>query len=108
MYQGTTPTIPITFKDVDLSSARIYITITDDKSNEQLNFVSGTDFTVTYDGEHDTTGSLKLTQEQTLKLYPGNAFIQARYIFPDGNAGATIKAKLSINPVLLKGVISYV
>ena len=108
MYQGTTPTIPLTFKGVDLSSAKIYLTFEDEKSKSQMNFTSGTDFTVEYDSETgDTTGTLRLTQEQTLKLNPGNIAVQARYIFPDGNAGATIKTKEKINPVLLKGVISY-
>ena len=108
MYQGTTPTIPMTFKGIDLTSAKIFVTIEDDKTHELMTFTSGDDFTVEYDYEHqNTVGYLSLTQEQTLKLTAGNCAIQPRYIFADGQAGACAKAKLHINPVILKKVIQY-
>lgn len=106
MYQGTTPTIPLTFKDIDLSNARIYLTIQDEKEKNQLTLVSGDDFTVEFDG-HDTTGEIVLTQEQTFQLHAGRGTAQARFIFPDGTAGATGKANITIDTTLLKGVIAY-
>ena len=106
MYQGTTPTIPLTFKAVDLSSAKIFLTIEDDRKKKKMTFTSGDDFTVTFDGTN-TVGTIRLTQEQTLGLSPGNCTVQARFIFPDGSSGATGKASVFVNPVILKGVISY-
>lgn len=106
MYQGTTPTIPLKFKSVDLSSAKIYLTIEDKHKTNQITFISGDDFTVEYDGT-DTVGTLRLTQEQTLKLTPGNCNVQARFVFPDGTSGATSEAGIFVNSVILKGVIKY-
>lgn len=106
MYQGTTPTIPLTFKKIDLSEAKIYLTFQDEQKKKTLTFTSGEDFTVTFDGT-DTTGEIKLTQKQTLDMCQGNCTVQARFVFPDGNAGATEKTQLFVNPVILKDVISY-
>lgn len=106
MYQGTTPTIPLTFKAVDLSSAKIFLTIEDDRKKKMITFTSGDDFEVEFDGTN-TVGTLRLTQQQTLGLSPGNCTVQARFIFPDGSSGATEKASIFVNPVILKGVISY-
>lgn len=106
MYQGTTPTIPIEIEGIDLTRAKIYLTIEEVKSKKQVTFVSGTDFTVEYDGRK-TVGSIHLTQEQTLAINPGNCTVQARFIFPDGEAGATEDSSVYVNPVLLKGVIRY-
>lgn len=106
MYQGTTPTIPITFRAIDLTEAKIYVTIEDEQKNRQLNFQTPDDFTVTYDGT-DTKGSIRLTQEQTLALSGGNCIVQARFVFQDGEAGATTKAKLKVSTVLLRDVIGY-
>jgi hypothetical protein len=106
MYQGTTPTIPIKFKGVDLTQAKIFLTIQDDRKKSQMTFTSGDDFSVEFDGT-DTVGTIRLTQEQTLRMSPGNCEVQARFIFPDGSSGATGKTNIFVNPVLLKGVISY-
>jgi len=106
MYQGTTPTIPLTFKGVDLSEARIFLTFRDDKKKSIMTFTSGDDFTVAYDGT-DTKGEIRLTQEQTLAMCQGACDVQARFVFPDGSAGATIETQVFVNPVILKGVISY-
>jgi len=106
MYQGTTPIIPLKFVGVDLSEAKIYLTIEDDRKKKMITFTSGDDFTVEFDGT-DTVGTLRLTQEQTLGLSPGNCDVQARFIFPDGSSGATKKAQVYVGSVLLKDVISY-
>lgn len=105
MYQGTTPTIDLTFKGVDLSEAKIYLTLLDERK-QKFTFTSGEDFTVEYDNPN-TTGTIRLTQEQTLALAPGNCTVQARYVFADGAAGATKEAGVFVNPVLLKDVIAY-
>lgn len=105
MYQGTTPTIPLQFKGVDLSATKIYLTFEDDRTKKQFTFISGDDFTVEYDGT-DTVGIIRLTQEQTLAFSPGSCDVQARFIFPDGSAGATGVSKVFVSPVILKGVIS--
>ena len=106
MYQGTTPTIPLTFKGVDLSEAKIFLTFQDDRKKNVITFISGDDFTVAYDGT-DTKGEIELTQEQTLDMSEGNCIVQARFIFPDGRSGATEKAKVFVNSVIMKGVIDY-
>ena len=106
MYQGTTPTIPVRFKGADLTEAKIYLTIEDEDKKKQITFESGDDFTVEYDGT-DTTGTIRLTQEQTLAMSPGYCYVQARFIFADGNSGATTETRIFINPVILKGVITY-
>lgn len=106
MYQGTTPTIPLTFKGIDLSSAKIFLTIEDERKKRSVTFTSGEDFTVEFDGEN-TVGTIRLTQEQTLAMSPGNCIVQARFVFPDGSAGATGKANVYVNSVIMKGVIEY-
>ena len=106
MYQGTTPTIPLTFKSIDLTEAKIYLTFFDEKQKRNITFESGVDFTVEY-VEDDTVGELTLTQEQTLAMSEGIHQAQARWIFPDGATGATNKAKVKVNDVLLKDVIKY-
>lgn len=105
MYQGTTPIIPLTFKGVDLSEAKIYLTMADGCKKTRT-FVSGEDFEVTFDGT-DTTGTIRLTQEQTLNMSAGAHTVQARWVFPDGSAGASKKTTAHVNEVLLKDVISY-
>ena len=106
MYQGTTPIIPLRFKGVDLTEAKIYLTLYDEKKKENTTYESGTDFTVTFDGQ-DSVGTISLTQEQTLAMSAGAHIAQARWIYPDGTSGATVKKKVYVNDVLLKGVISY-
>ena len=106
MYQGTTPTIPLMFEKIDLSDAKIFLTFQDDLKKTTITFVSGVDFTVEYDGT-DTTGEIRLTQEQTLALSPGDCSVQARFIFPDGEAGITEISNVFVNPSIMKGVIGY-
>lgn len=106
MYQGTTPVIPVRFDGADLSLAKVYLSLYDEKNKELYTFESGNDFTVEKDGD-DSVTYLHLTQEQTLALGVGTCTFQARWIFSDGSAGATQKARAYIQDVLQKGVISY-
>ena len=106
MYQGTTPIIPLRFKEIDLTEAKIFLTLYDEKKKTNKTYESGVDFTVSFDGT-DTVGTIELSQEQTLGMSSGAHQAQARWIYPDGTAGATVKKKVYVNDVLLKGVIQY-
>lgn len=109
MYRGTTPTLPIRIPGADLTQARLFLTIQDGKDEKkQITLVSGEDFTVTYDSEKAATvGDVTLTQEQTLMLSEGSCKSQIRFTFADGSTGCSQVRSLSVNDVLLKGVISY-
>lgn len=106
MYQGTTPSIPIILEGINLTEARVYLTLFDEQKKKEHEFVSGTDFMTEFDGTNTVT-YLTLTQELTLELGTGICSIQARWIFPDGVAGATQKTGVQIQGVLKKGVISF-
>lgn len=106
MYQGSTPTIPIKFKNIDLSNARIYLTIQDARNDETLTLVSGVDFNVIFD-DTDTIGDIYLTQEQTLNMNPGTCTVQAKWVFPDETTGVSKKSSLLVKDVINKDVISY-
>ena len=96
MTQGTTPTLPITLEGIDLTAARIYLTIQDGETQALKTYDSVQDaerMEVTYDGK-DTQINLTLTQEETLALSKGRATMQARWILADESAGASGKAKI--------------
>lgn len=105
MYRGTTPTLPIRVKGVDLTDCRIFLTF-EGPTRKQLTLECPRDFTVELDGE-DTVGEVELTQEQTLMLSAANHAVQIRWIESDGTAGATKIQQVSVKDVLLKGVIHY-
>lgn len=109
MYRGTTPTLPIRIAGVDLTQAKLFLTIQDGKvESKQITLETPTDFTVTYDSEKNVTeGDVTLTQEQTMMLNEGSCKAQIRFVFADGQAGTTLIRSLSVNDVLLKDVISY-
>ena len=50
---------------------------------------------------------VRLSQEDTLKLPPGEVTLQVRWIDKTGYAGATDKVKININDVLYKSVLTY-
>lgn len=109
MYQGTTPTIPFTIKGIDLTQARVYITLLDLKKQETQTFdSSGEKVTVSYSAENDeTTIQLTLTQEETLAISEGQITAQARWILANNKAGASDKASLTVHDVIYKEVITY-
>ena len=108
MYRGTTPVLPIRIIGEDLTDAKLFFSIQDNRKGQVTTLTTPDDFTVTYDSEKDmTVGSIPLTQEQTLSLSAGVCEAQIRFIFPDGAAGATVKRQLGIQDVILKGVITY-
>ena len=106
MYKGTTPTIPIVFEGVNLVEAKVFLSLFDEQKKKLYNFESGEDFLVTASGG-DSVTQLSLTQEQTLEFGNGLCSIQGRWVFPNGAAGATQRASIQIQDVLMKGVISY-
>ena len=105
MYRGTTPTIPIRIKGIDLTETKLFLTF-ENPSGKQLTLEAPRDFTVEKDGE-DTIGYVELTQEQTLQLSAANHLVQIRWVDANGTAGATKIRQICVKDVLLKGVISY-
>lgn len=100
MYQGTTPTLVLNVEGAELDTATCYVTIRNQggemitKSGAELD-VSGNEIAV------------RLTQEETLQLRPGLVNIQVRWIDAHGNAMASNIARVNVNAVLLKSVITY-
>lgn len=105
MYRGTTPTIPIRIKGVDLTDAKLFFTI-QSKGGKQWTFTTPEDFTVEFDGE-DTVGEITLSQKQTFNFNAATHEAQIRWVTPDGFADATVKRPITVEDVLLKEVIQY-
>jgi len=106
MYRGTTPTIPIRVKGVDLTGVHAFLTFENPRTKEQLTLESPRDFTFYIDGE-DSISTITLTQEQTLSLNASAHDVQIRWINESGSASTTKVQKINVNNVLLEGVIHY-
>lgn len=101
MYQGTTPTLVLTVTGAeDLDEATCYVTIANSTGKKITK--TGDDLAVS-----DNQIAVHLTQEETLQLQPGSCEVQVRWIDANGNAMATDKAVITVEPVLLKEVIEY-
>lgn len=109
MYQGTTPTIPFTIKGIDLTQARVFLTLQDQRTWETQTYdSSGDKVMVSFSAEDDeTTIQLTLTQEETLAISEGKIMVQARWVLANNKAGASDKASLTVNDVIYKEVITY-
>lgn len=108
MYRGTTPTLPIRIHGIDLTQAKIFLSIWGEEKESIFTLTTPEDFTVDYDRENDeTSGEITLTQEQTLALSAGSCQAQIRFVFPDGRAGATPPREIGVKDVFLKDVIAY-
>lgn len=105
MYRGTTPTIPIKIKNVDLSEAKLFLTF-ESPARKQITLKCPGDFTVEFDGT-DTVGDVTLTQQQTLALSAQPHKVQIRWITAEEVAGATKEQTINVNDVLLKELIHY-
>ena len=103
MYQGTTPALVLRVKNKDLTEATIFASI---RTGTNVVTKTGEDLLVVIDDE-DTLVTMKLTQNETLKMNAGDAMVQIRYIEADGNAWATTKAKVTVNDVIYKNMIEY-
>lgn len=103
LIRGTTPVININIKNnIDLTKVvAIWVYIYQDrclKVDKKL-----TD--VTIDNENQRI-SLKLSQEDTLRLKEGDALFQIRLLLMDDTALATVATSISIKEIYKGGVIS--
>lgn len=98
MYKYTTPTLPITIKDIDFSLVDNFRIAIEQKGKEnKLFIVSASDPSV--DAEKKTI-YLSLTQEQTVDFNEGEAKLQVRIVYVDDKVQATRKARITINDVI--------
>lgn len=104
MRRGTTPTNVFTVP-FDLSEATVFISyeqgkqVVVEKTGEDLVFDdTGGVYTIT----------VNLTQEETLRFYPGAVEIQLRYVFPTGDADASNIIKTTAERIIKDGVINAV
>lgn len=108
MYQYTTPTLPLTIKDVDFSQVNLFrVAIEQGDPDQQdglemLKIIQANDPIV--DAEHKTI-MLPLTQQETASFEEGTARVQVRIKFTGGAVLATNKATISINDVIDKVII---
>lgn len=105
--QGTTPVLTINLADRDLTGATVYVTL--DQSDVQItksnyNDNPGIEMTASAAG---TTLLVYYSQADTLRLRPGSAKVQIRWIFDDDTADASDIGRLEIKPSLFKGVIAH-
>lgn len=98
MFRGTTPTNVFNV-DVDLTNAEV-IYITYKQQNKVVFEKEKSDITVT-----ETALTVKLTQEETLKLTEREVEIQIRARFSDGTALASNIIKTTASKILKDGVI---
>ncbi len=103
MCQGTTPTYTLTICGYDLTDKTVFVTVSSrgkkiTKTNDALSIAYS---------EGVSAIAFQLTQEDTLSLGPGQAEVQVRFISADGHAWATNIANMTVERILLPGVITY-
>ena len=103
MRRGTTPQISQVVYGYDLTGATVYATV---KQGQNVITKTGEDLTIEVTDE-DTAVTFALSQEDTLSLQPGRAFVQIRWIDSDGNAYANYISEIQVEGVLLDEVIEY-
>ena len=103
MYQGTTPAIVYTISGVDLSAMKAFVSF---KEGNTLLTKSGDEVSMSYSDETTTIVCL-LSQEETLAFARGTVETQIRFIDSNGMAYATNKAKVRVDDIIYKAVISY-
>lgn len=103
IIRGTTPTIVITYKTIDVSDIiEAYLTIKQEATNIEINKTL-TDATILTD--QNALGFM-LTQEDTLSFEEKSMLkLQCRYLLQDGSAGASAKFDVSPYDILRDGVI---
>ena len=102
IIRGTTPTIVINVKsEVDFSEVTaIWVYISQMgivKVNKEID-------DVVFDQEHMTI-TLKLTQDDTLSLYTGEALFQIRLLLESETALATVATRIFIEEIYREGII---
>jgi len=104
IFRGTTPTIIATV-EMDLTGYTCYLAI-GRKANQAKVIASNNQMTITVD-EGVSTLTFTLTQEQTLSLSEGKAYMQIRLI-DMGVALASEWVEISVGPIIQDGVIEDV
>ena len=103
MRRGTTPEVSLVVYGYDLTGAAVFATI---KQGQNVITKTGEDLTIEVT-EEDTAVTFTLSQEDTLSLQPGRAFVQIRWVDSEDNAYATDISEIQIDGVLLDEVIEY-
>lgn len=103
MRRGTTPTITITVTGEDFAGATMYVTL--EQGDVELT-KTGTDVVVTAT-QTGSTVEIFLSQEETLMFTKGTAKIQIRWIDQGGIAQASPIKNITVDAILLEGVITY-
>ena len=104
MIRGTTPAYTLTIAGYDLTQMTVFVTVRGQYGT--LVTKTGDALTVTADATGSTI-AFRLTQEETLALTVGRAEVQVRFIDANGIALATEIAPVTVERVLLGGVIEY-
>ena len=107
VIRGTTPDYILTLTDYDLTSKRVYVTISQrgpqiNKTNEDVEIVVDTSGTTTV-----STISFALSQQETLGFAEGSAAVQVKIIDSEGHVDGTKSAAIQIDKALLERVITY-
>ena len=108
MIKFTTPSIPITIDNIDLTGNDIYVSLEQGKHKLEK---TGTDLIVTTDTHGqitDTIITLVLSQEESGAFdFNKSCTMQVNWITPDGVRDATEIATISVMRNLLDRVIHY-
>lgn len=103
MRQGTTPAYTINVSGYDLTDKSVFVTI---KGRGKTVTLMNSRLSIAYSGGV-TAIAFVLTQEETLALPCGQAEVQVRFIGADGTSKATNIAPITVERILLPGVIAY-
>ena len=107
MIRGTTPDYILTLANYDLTSKRVYVTIS--QRGKKVTYTNE-DVEINVDSTGQTPAStiaLTLTQEETLGFVEGSVGLQVKIIDSEGHVDATKITALQIDRALLERVISY-
>lgn len=102
MTRGTTPVLGFDVYGETLEDCTVWVTIK--QGGQEVINIKDPDIQQTSYGCHV---AVRLTQEQTLKLKPGGARAQIRYVDSNGLADAGDELLISVKDVLKDGVIKY-
>lgn len=103
MYRGTTPTIIINVIGETFENSTIYVTI----EQTPLQITKTGEDVIVEATEEGCRLMISLTQEETLQFVKGYAKLQIRWINSSGIAQASPIKTIDVDPILLKGVITY-
>lgn len=112
LRQGATPVLDISL-DEAVQDATVYVTINQgDRQLTKSNYYEDPSVTLTpiYDDDDEQIGteiSIIFNQAETLRMRPGFARIQVRWIFEDGTADGSDIGRIEIGKSLLKAVIAH-